>query len=37
MNVVVCGEIISSPHSYILENLICIKFISELSLSFAIS
>jgi hypothetical protein len=36
MIVVVCGEIFSSLHSYIYENLICIKFIKELSLSFVI-
>jgi hypothetical protein len=37
MTVVLCSEIVSSRHSYIYENLICIKFIRELSLSFVIS
>jgi hypothetical protein len=29
MIAVVCGEIVSFPHSYILENLICIKYLLE--------
>jgi hypothetical protein len=37
MTAVVCGEIVSSPHSYNYENLICIKFIiRELSSSLVI-
>jgi hypothetical protein len=31
MTMVVCGEVVSSPHSYNYENLICIKIIIELS------
>jgi hypothetical protein len=37
VTVVVCGEIVSSPHSYNYGNLICIKFIiRELSSSLVI-